>query len=736
MFSINSVVQKFGSEVRSAQVYTSGISPQGDRRQNVYQQGDAYREGKKWEEAIACYQEYIRLNPEFSWAYHSLGDCYKNLGLWESAIAAYHKAATLNPGFVWSHYSLAEVLAGAQQLELAAESYQQVLVLDPSNEQVPPRLASVLQQLIERSPRRVDYYQSLAEQYFAEEKITEAIATYHMALQIQPDNSAIAIALADLIAEQAPARAIALRNRTVSKVLTQQDVHSPELLAEPKIVTLLLKYPHLFDAVYYRDCHKELSHLTDSALLAHYVEQGSAADYNPNPLFDNRFYLEQYPEVAQTGLNPLAHYHCFGYQLGYDSHPCFSTVTYQSLNPDVAAAEIDPLEHYLACGAQAGRVAFSEKQFPHILETQTPAVADYLKLLHSATEPTAETSEPVLAQSTSAQSLGLYCNTQGNYFITEIADFMAAALTRAGHFVTRLSEQDVPPEGLDGHWVIAPHEFFYLGEGLQWTRRAEWLKQAVMVNVEQPQTSWFSKAFHFLRHTRCIFDINVKSAAIMQALGLPAYWLPLGLLEDYQPFSASERLCDLRAVRSLPAKVRAHLPALSAPLVERPLDIHFIGTLNPRREEFFAHSARWLSEYRCFLHMPPMGMPLLKGQDQALDTEAVIGISRRSKILLNVHRDPLPYFEWHRMVFHGLWQNTLVVTEPCHDIPGLVAGEHFIACPLSEMAECVDWLLRNAEGIQTAERIRSAGHEALKARFDGANIAMRAACLVNNQLQC
>ena len=328
------------------------------------------------------------------------------------------------------------------------------------------------------------------------------------------------------------------------------------------------------------------------------------------------------------------------------------------------------------------------------------------------------------------QRIGVYCSSLGNYFIAEIADFIADALERAGHQVSRLSEQDAVPTDIEMHWVIAPHEFFYLGEGHQWMQKQDWLANAVIVNVEQPQTTWFSKAFHFLRHAKVIFDINVKSAAILQTLGLPAYWLPLGYLEDYEPFEAELSLPDnLRALKSLPSKIKHHLPAIDAPLQDRPIDLHFIGTLNPRREKFFAQSAAWLSQYHNFLHIPPMGVPLLKGQDQALDTETVIGLSRRSKILLNIHRDELPYFEWHRIVFHGLWQSTLVVTESCHDIPGLIAGKHYIACSLDELPQKVAWLTRTPEGQQLAEQVRSAGHEAVRTRFDGARIMQNAANL-------
>ena len=125
-----------------------------------------------------------------------------------------------------------------------------------------------------------------------------------------------------------------------------------------------------------------------------------------------------------------------------------------------------------------------------------------------------------------------------------------------------------------------------------------------------------------------------------------------------------------------------------------------------------------------------MGVPLIKGQDQALDTEAVIGLSRRSKILLNIHRDELPYFEWHRIMFHGLWQNTLVVTEPCHDVPGLVAGEHFVACSLAEMPAKIEWLLRDPVGQAAAERIRQAGHRTLKEQFSGSRVMSHALALI------
>ena len=681
-----------------------------------HQQGEALRKQNQWELAIEAYRKAIGIHSTFSWSHHSLGDCYKKLGSWPAAATAYQKAIKLKPDFVWSYYSLAEVAEAQQDWTAAANHYRSALSLDPANAQVPPRLCGVLQQLIEQAPRNIDYYRELAELQAAQRKKDEAIATYQMALQIRPDEATIALALSKLIAKQDPQKAHALIDRALSHTVTNQDIQSYSDLQTLETTAALLSATHLFDPRYYRATNPDLAIDDDRGLLLHYLRQGSADRRNPNPLFDEAFYRDRHPELAEKNINSLAHFHRFGYPAGEDPHPFFNIAFYCETHPDVAAAEINPLEHYLAYGAKEGRAAFSPEQLSHIIEQPTPTEAEYLTPWLAAKDSTNHS--PV-----KSQRLAIYVNSQGNYFITEIADFIAAALQQAGHTVIQLTEQDTPPEELDGHWVVAPHEFFYLGDGPQWAQRPDWLSQAVFVNVEQPQTTWFSKAFHFLRHAKAIFDINVKSTAILRSLHLPAYWLPLGYLPQYAEVTASEQLPDIPALKSLPATVSDRLPDIDAPLLERSIDLHFIGTLNPRREQFFAESASWLSQFHNFLHIPPMGVPLLKGQEHALDSSVAVGLSRRSKILLNIHRDELPYFEWHRIVFHGLWQNTLVVTEPCHNIPGLTAGEHFIECSLADMPSKIESLLNDPLGQSIAEKVRRAGHQAIKEQFNGAAIA-------------
>ena len=673
-----------------------------------HHRGEQLREQKDLEEACRAYRQALVLNPSFSWSHHSLGNLMLEMGDCPQAVSSFEQAIELNPDFAWSHYSLGIALAEQGKWEAALNAYKQARTLEPEMEPVGAKIVESLEQLIRKNPREVSLYREVAEERIRLGKFEEAVASLQMALQVNPSDQITAFILVQLVGQTDAAQAEALINRAAEAVMVDElKLNDINQLLDLSFVQHVLGMTSLFDPEYYRSAN-EVDSSVETDLLTHYVTTGAARGYRPNPLFDADYYLQQAIEAAELGINPLAHYYLFGRVNGHDPHPFFSHQYYLSEHVDVAATEICPLEHYLAFGAKEGRVAFSAEQFQHLLYEPTPPDAAYLAGLQGK-------GRNRLFESVSvSQTFGVYCSSIGNYFIAEIADFIAASLERAGHRVIRLSERDDPPDHLDRHVVVAPHEFFYLGDGVQRASHMERWAGAMMVNVEQPQTTWFSKAFHFLCQAELILDINVKSAAILQDLGLPVQWLPLGYLEDYKPFIGSEALPDLLAVRSLSPQVRQKRPALDAPLSERPIDIHFVGTLNPRREQFFASAASWLHQYRCFLHIPNQGIPLIKGQGQALDTDSVIGLSRRSKILLNIHRDELPYFEWHRIVFHGLWQNTLVVTEPCHDVPGLEPNVHFIACSLDEMEERIEWLLYSSEGIESAEKIRRAGHQALK----------------------
>lgn len=73
--------------------------------------------------------------------------------------------------------------------------------------------------------------------------------------------------------------------------------------------------------------------------------------------FDAEWYLNMYPDVAESTISPAEHYLRFGAQEGRFPSPLFSGDWYLKTYPDVAESGINPLLHYIKFGKAEGRTA-------------------------------------------------------------------------------------------------------------------------------------------------------------------------------------------------------------------------------------------------------------------------------------------------------------------------------------------------------------------------------------------
>ena len=80
------------------------------------------------------------------------------------------------------------------------------------------------------------------------------------------------------------------------------------------------------------------------------------ADLSSSRWFDRAWYLSQYPDVREAGLDPAEHFHDFGWSEGRDPGPGFSTRHYLEVNPDVAQSGMNPFLHFIRHGAREGRL--------------------------------------------------------------------------------------------------------------------------------------------------------------------------------------------------------------------------------------------------------------------------------------------------------------------------------------------------------------------------------------------
>lgn len=84
-----------------------------------------------------------------------------------------------------------------------------------------------------------------------------------------------------------------------------------------------------------------------AAALAGSLEDGIEL-LRASGLFDARWYVQAYPDVAMSGLDPLEHYLRYGVLLGRNPSPAFDTQRYLKANPGLLESGANPLVHYLA----------------------------------------------------------------------------------------------------------------------------------------------------------------------------------------------------------------------------------------------------------------------------------------------------------------------------------------------------------------------------------------------------
>ena len=79
-------------------------------------------------------------------------------------------------------------------------------------------------------------------------------------------------------------------------------------------------------------------------------------------LFNGKWYLKQYPEVAKSGQNPISHYLSIGWKEGKNPSYLFNGNAYLDLYQDVKKANVCPLLHYIRDGKNEHRHIYSVNQ--------------------------------------------------------------------------------------------------------------------------------------------------------------------------------------------------------------------------------------------------------------------------------------------------------------------------------------------------------------------------------------
>jgi hypothetical protein len=363
------------------------------------------------------------------------------------------------------------------------------------------------------------------------------------------------------------------------------------------------------------------------------------------------------------------------------------------INPDLE--DLEGLGHYAEYGVWESHRRFAPAK----------AVARVLGEVSQSPLPAPEPVAPprlaeVLAD---PREIGVFAHSRSRWLTRRLAEDLVAGMQGIGVRALLLDES-AEPAPLQAKLFVAPHEFFTLQGGSGWAE-PERLAGSVMYSTVGPETDEFRAGLPFLLASAGVIDPHPQSCAIFRQAGQPALM--------HQPPARAETadaLPDHPLARALPRAARAYDVGQDQ-WADRPLDLVFMGSESPLRDEFFGVNAGFFAERPCVIRLLRMlGEPLQAGPEVAA-LHAYLG--RRAKVVLNLAREEIGFVDWRRMALDGFAQRALVVSTPCLPHPLFQPGVHYLEDTPRRLPQLLDWVLRSAEGRLTAERVRHQGYAAL-----------------------
>jgi hypothetical protein len=226
--------------------------------------------------------------------------------------------------------------------------------------------------------------------------------------------------------------------------------------------------------------------------------------------------------------------------------------------------------------------------------------------------------------------------------------------------------------------IVAPHEVLP-SIALEDRTLAETLQRSVIVSTVRPASGDWALSRHFAERAGAVLDISDAGVTAFASLGIKARRFRLG----YDP--SQDRS--------------------SGGIETRPLDVAFLGASTPRRLRIMAEAARHLSSRDVDLRFTEGVASRDRTVTDFLAGEDKYRLLASAKIVLNIHPDDDPLFEWMRAQ-SALSNGALYVSELSSGATPLDPGRHFVSVNHSHLGPTLDRLLDEPERL---EEIRAEG---------------------------
>jgi hypothetical protein len=192
------------------------------------------------------------------------------------------------------------------------------------------------------------------------------------------------------------------------------------------------------------------------------------------------------------------------------------------------------------------------------------------------------------------------------------------------------------------------------------------LNRTIFVGTEDPDmVGQDASTLALLRRGGAVFDVNQRTVLALHRQGIAARTLRLGYSAELDRFD---------------------------PATSRPIDVMFYGRHSARRDRYLAEWTDVLARRNCLLR-------LADDSPQPGDTTSFLAEGRwaslaQTKVLVCLHREEQPYFDWPRAI-DAIHVGAVVVSEHSSGIAPLEAGEHLLVGRADSLPFLVDALLRD-----------------------------------------
>jgi hypothetical protein len=243
-----------------------------------------------------------------------------------------------------------------------------------------------------------------------------------------------------------------------------------------------------------------------------------------------------------------------------------------------------------------------------------------------------------------------------NLFFNDLVGGLRFELDRAGiESALHVGAFPEPRRGLVTI-LVPPHEYvalsgFELPPGI--------LRRTIMLSAEQPASGFFSTNVRLGQRAGAVFDINKRAVHAYRVAGVDATHLQLGHSDAWDRHDQADD--------------------------RRDIDVLFLGRHTDRRARYLARAASLLEHRSCHLVLTDNSRPSAEATGGFLADQEKLTLLSRAKVLLNIHAEDEPYFEWLRVI-EAVCCGCVVVSEHSTDIAPLMWGEHLLTGDADSLA--------------------------------------------------